>query len=184
MGHNEPARIDFWRYWVFGDPAWDPRGFDFDKDATFADTVMAAINSNNPDLSAFRARHGRLVMYSGWADPVVPPGDVVRYYEAAEKSNGAAMQSFFRLFMVPGMGHCGGGVGPSAFDAVSVLDDWVAKKKAPEKIIASHITNGTADRTRPLCPYPQVAHWNGTGSSDDAKQFTCVVPAKLSAKLP
>ena len=83
---------------------------------------MAAINANNPDLKPFQARGGKLVMYSGWADPVVPPGDVVRYYDAARQSMGgtSVTQNFFRLFMVPGMGHCGGGAGPSTFDA---LDD-------------------------------------------------------------
>jgi feruloyl esterase len=178
-GHPEPARVDFWRYWVFGDPAWDPRSFDFDKDAAWADSAMAPINSNSPDLKAFRERGGKLVMYSGWADPVVPPGDVVRYFEAAQQFMGGASrtQDFFRLFMVPGMGHCGGGPGPATFDALSALDTWATKSEAPERIIASHVTNGAVDRTRPLCPYPQVARWKGTGSTDDAGQFTCGLPA-------
>lgn len=167
VGHAEPARVDFWRYWVFGDPAWDPRGFDFDKDVAWADSAMAAINAVNPDLKPFQARGGKLLMYSGWADPVVPPGDVVKYYDAAR---GAGV----RLFMAPGMGHCGGGPGPSTFDALGALDKWVTGNAAPDKIIASHSSNGAVDRTRPLCPYPQIARWNGTGSSDDAKQFTCV----------
>ena len=176
VGHPEPARVDFWRYWVFGDPAWDPRSFDFDKDVAAADSAMAAINANNPDLKAFQARGGKLVMYSGWADPVVPPGDVVRYYDAARQSMGgtSVTQNFFRLFMVPGMGHCGGGPGPAAFDALDALDKWVTARAAPDKIVASHASNGSVDRTRPLCPYPQVARWNGTGSTDDAKQFACV----------
>lgn len=118
-------------------------------------------------------------MYSGWADPVVPPGDVVGYYDKVRQAMGnTTTEDFFRLFMVPGMGHCNGGPGPSTFDAMSALDAWVTKKAAPEKIIASHMTNGAADRTRPLCPYPQVAHWKGTGSSDDASQFTCVAEVK------
>ncbi len=182
VGHPEPARVDFWRYWVFGDPAWDPRSFDFDKDVAWADSAMAAINANNPDLKAFQARGGKLVMYSGWADPVVPPGDVVRYYEAARGSG--ATQSFFRLFMVPGMGHCNGGPGPSTFDALGALDSWVTGSVAPNKIIASHSTNGAVDRTRPLCPYPLVARWNGSGSTDDAKRFACVNPAIPVAKAP
>ncbi len=179
VGHNEPARTDFWRYWVFGDPAWDPRGFDFDKDVAWATSALAAVDALNPDLKPFRANGGKIVMYSGWADPVVPPGDVVGYYDKVRQTIGnAATEDFFRLFMVPGMGHCNGGPGPSAFDAMSALDAWVTKKAAPEKIIASHMTNGTADRTRPLCPYPQTAHWKGTGSSDDAAQFSCVAEVK------
>lgn len=176
VGHTEPARADFWRYWVFGDPGWDPRSFDFDRDTAWADSAMKAINSNSPDLTAFQARNGKLVMYSGWADPVVPPGDVVRYYEAAQQYMGGSSktQTFFRLFMAPGMGHCGGGAGPATFDAVGALDAWVTKGAAPDRIIAAHSSNGVTDRTRPLCPFPQVARWNGTGSSDDASQFRCV----------
>lgn len=180
VGHPEPARADFWRYWVFGDPAWDPRGFDFDKDAAWADSAMAAISADNPDLTAFRRHGGKLLMYSGWADPVVPPGDVVRYYEAAREFMGgtARTEDFFRLFMVPGMGHCGGGAGPATFDALGALDAWATKGVAPRKIIASHTSNGAVDRTRPLCPYPQVARWKGTGSTDDASQFACVSDAQ------
>ena len=179
VGHSEPARVDFWRYWVFGDPAWDPRSFDFDRDATWADSAMAAITSNSPDLKAFQSRKGKLLMYSGWADPVVPPGDVVRYYESAQRHMGGALKTreFFRLFMVPGMGHCGGGVGPADFDALGALDSWVMKGVAPDKIIASHTANGAVDRTRPLCAYPAIARWKGTGSADDASQFTCVSKA-------
>jgi feruloyl esterase len=183
VGHSEPARVDFWRYWVFGDPAWDPRTFDFDKDAAFADAAMASAAATNPDLKAFRAHGGKLLMYSGWADPVVPPADVVASYEALQKASGGttSAQNFARLFMVPGMGHCQGGVGPATFDPISALDSWVTKKAAPEKIVASHSTNGKVDRTRPLCSYPQIAHWKGTGSSDDANQFVCVSTA---AKAP
>ncbi len=189
VGHTEPARVDFWRYWVFGDPAWDPRSFDFDHDAAWADLAMRAINSNSPDLKGFQARNGKLVMYSGWADPVVPPGDIVRYYDSVQQFMGRAWQTqeFFRLFMVPGMGHCAGGTGPATFDALGALDTWVTKGLAPDKIIASHLSNGAVDRTRPLCPYPQVARWKGTGSSDDASQFTCIgevrtVPNPVSRK--
>jgi len=85
------------------------------------------------------------------------------------------------LFMVPGMGHCNGGPGPSTFDALGALDAWATKRVAPEKIVASHSTNGAVDRTRPLCPYPQVARWKGTGSSDDASQFVCTGEAKPAA---
>lgn len=86
-------------------------------------------------------------MYHGWADSNVPPEDGVRYYEAAERAMGGPSQTtdFFRLFMVPGMGHCGGGPGPNTFDAVGALDQWVERGKAPEKIVASHIANGVTD---------------------------------------
>lgn len=182
VGQPEPARVDFWRYWVFGDPKWDPVSFDFDRDAAWADSVMGTITANDPELKAFKARNGKLLMYSGWADPVVPPADVVRYYETALKVMGGAIktQDFFRLFMVPGMGHCRGGEGPSTFDALAALDTWVTKGTAPDKIVASHSSNGAVDRTRPICPYPQVARWSGTGSTDDASQFACTIEKKAT----
>ena len=83
-----------------------------------------------------------------------------------------------RLFMVPGMGHCGGGEGPNTFDMVSALEQWVEHGKAPTEIIASHSTNGVVDRTRPLCPYPQVATYKGTGSTDEAANFVCKAPSR------
>jgi len=177
----EARRNEFWRLWVFNDPSWDWRTFDFDRDMAYADTKMAAVNSNDPDLKPFKARKGKLVMYHGWADSDVPPEDGVRYYEAVERAMGGSAQTtdFFRLFMVPGMGHCGGGPGPNTFDAVGALNQWVEHGKAPEKIVASHVANGVTDRTRPLCPYPQIAKWKGSGSTDDAANFACVDATRL-----
>ena len=179
VGQPEPARADFWRSWVFGDAQWDPRTFDFDKDVAAADAKVGFIDATNPDLSAFQAQKGKLVMYHGWADPVVPPEDGIQYYESVARKMGSEQNiiSFFRLFMVPGMGHCGGGPGPNTFDVLGALDKWVADGVAPEKIIASHATNGTVDRTRPLCPYPLEAHWKGTGSTDKAENFDCALPS-------
>jgi tannase/feruloyl esterase len=183
VGQPEPARTEFFRLWVFNDPNWDLRTFDFDRDLAFADAKMAVVNSNVANLAPFKAHGGKLVMYHGWADPVVPPQDGVHYYEAVEKAMGGAEKTkdFFRLFMAPGMAHCAGGPGPNTFDAVTALDKWVTAGAAPEKIIASHSTNGAVDRTRPLCPYPQVARWKGTGSTDDAANFSCVSPAAKPA---
>ncbi len=180
VGRPEPARVDFWKYWVFGDPNWDPRSFDFDRDAAFADARLAHINANDADLSAFRKRGGKLLMYSGWADPVVPPGDVIRYFDDVQMTMGGPAQTsgFLRLFMAPGMGHCGGGPGPNTFDSLAALDRWVTQGSAPDRIVVSQSTGGKVTRTRPLCPYPQVARWNGTGSPDDAAQFTCADPSR------
>ena len=86
------------------------------------------------------------------------------------------LQSSYRLFMAPGMGHCGGGEGPNTFDMVRALEQWVEDGKAPDRIMASHATNGVVDRTRPLCPYPQVAEYKGTGSTDEATSFVCGAP--------
>ncbi len=183
VGQKEPARTDFFRLWVFNDPNWDLRTFDFDRDVAYADSKMAVVNANDTNLRPFKAHGGKLVMYHGWADPVVPPEDGVRYYTLVEKAMGGPEKTkdFFRLFMAPGMGHCGGGPGPNTFDAVGALDKWVAQGTAPEKIVASHSTNGNVDRTRPLCPYPQVARWKGSGSTDEAANFTCVSPTPRPA---
>lgn len=184
VGKGEPARVAFWRLWVFNDPNWDPRTFDFDRDLAYADSKMAVLNANDPNLRPFKNAGGKLVMYHGWADPVVPPEDGVRYYEAVEKAMGGAEKTtdFFRLFMAPGMAHCGGGPGPNTFDAVEALDHWVTRGAAPDKIIASHAIKGVVDRTRPLCPYPQVARWKGSLSTNDAPNFTCVNPAARPAR--
>jgi feruloyl esterase len=178
VGQQQPARVEFFRLWVFNDPNWDVRTFDFDHDLAFADVKMAAVNALDTNLKPFKSHGGKLVMYHGWADPVVPPEDGIRYFEAVAKTMGGPEKTkdFFRLFMAPGMAHCGGGPGPNTFDAVAALDKWVTQGSAPEKIIASHATNGAVDRTRPLCPYPQVARWKGFGSSDDAANFSCVSP--------
>jgi feruloyl esterase len=88
----------------------------------------------------------------------------------------AKTASWVRLFMVPGMGHCEGGEGPDTFSKMAVIEDWVEDGKAPERIVASHLTNGVADRTRPLCPYPQVADYKGSGNIDDAANFVCKTP--------
>jgi len=173
VGQREPARADFWRYWVFNDPQWGPREFDFDRDLALADSKVSFIDAVDPDLRAFQSHKGKLLMYQGWADPVVPPEDAIQYYERAASAMGGAASSSIRLFMVPGMGHCGGGPGPNQFDALAALDAWVTKGTAPAKIIASHSTGGTVDRTRPLCPYPLAAKWTGSGSTDDAVNFVC-----------
>jgi Tannase and feruloyl esterase len=180
VGQREPARLDFWRYWVFHDPAWDFRSFDFDRDAAYADEKMSILVANNPDLGAFARRNGKLLLYHGLADPVAPPEDTIRYFEDVAHAMGGPEKTagFIRLFLAPGMGHCRGGPGPDTFDALGALDKWVTEGAAPDRIIASHAKDGAVDRTRPLCPYPLVARWNGSGSIDDAAAFTCAAGAR------
>jgi feruloyl esterase len=157
--------------------------FDFDHDMATVDEQIGWVNDVNPDLSGFRKHGGKLVMYSGWADPLVPSQDLVNFYERIEQKMGGPekTQQFARLFMVPGMGHCAGGVGPNRFDALAALEPWVEKGTAPERMIASKVANNVTERTRPLCPYPQIARWKGTGSTDDAANFVCVDPLTGSA---
>jgi feruloyl esterase len=120
-------------------------------------------------------RGGKLIQYHGWSDPQIAPSSSVIYYKSVLEAMGgpAKVQDSYRLFMVPGMAHCGGGDGTSSFDMVSALEQWVEKGKAPEQIAASRIRDGKVDRARPLCPYPQVAVYKGTGSTDDASNFVC-----------
>ena len=117
-------------------------------------------------------------MTYGWADQILQPMMGVNYYEAVVAKNGRNTTDFARLFMVPGMAHCGGGVGPDRNDAVTAVIDWVEKDKAPDSLLASKVTNGAVVRTRPLCPYPQVARYKGQGSIDDAANFSCVAPPR------
>ncbi len=170
---------DHFKYVVFKNPAWDWRTFDFDKGVALADQPdNAVMNATDPNLKAFFAHNGRLLIYHGWADTNVPPLNTVKYYNSVLDTLGGASKTSnnIRLFMEPGMGHCGGGEGPNVFDKVGPLEQWVEQNKAPEKIIASHSTNGQVDRTRPLCPYPQVAKYKGSGSIDDAANFACCLP--------
>ena len=132
----------------------------------------------NPDLSAFARRGGKLLTYHGWADPSIAPQASVNFYTRALAATTPPRESpdWLRLFMVPGMGHCRGGDGPDTFDVVSALEAWVERGEAPTRIVASQITGGKVERTRPLCAYPQVARYTGSGSIDDAANFVCQTP--------
>ena len=172
----EPMRVGFFKYWLFHDPNWDYRSIDWEHDLAYAEQKLPFMAAVDKDLSPFKKHGGKLLMYTGWADPVVPPQDTVAYYEGVLKTMGglAPTRDFYRLFMAPGMGHCSGGPGPNQFDAIGALEQWVEKGAAPDKLIATHSTNGKVDRTRPLCMYPLVARHKGTGSIDEAANFACV----------
>lgn len=157
-------------------PDYDYRTFDFDRDIHLLDAWSKEADAKDPDLTKFRKRGGKLLMTYGWADSILQPMMGVNYYEQALAKNGPGTPDFFRLFMVPGMAHCSGGVGPDQHDPMTVLINWVEKGEAPDTIIAKQIDNGKVVRTRPLCPYPQVARYTGEGSPDDAANFRCVIP--------
>ena len=166
---------DLFKYVVFKDANWDFHTFDFDRDVTLADQMdKHTINDIDPDLKEFFGRGGKLLMFHGWSDQLIAPLNSVNYYDGVLKEVGTAKaEDSIRLFMIPGMAHCGGGEGPNRFETMDALTQWVERGRAPDQMIASHLTNAVVDRTRPLCPYPQVAAYKGTGSTDDAANFVC-----------
>jgi len=171
--------VEVYRYMVFKNPAWDWKAFNLAAAlrASAASDVPAAIDAVNPDLRAFFARGGKLLMTHGWADPQTPPLNGIGYYENVRRTVGASQSaSSIRMFMVPGMGHCSGGSGTDDFDAMEPLTAWVERGTAPERFDARRIVNGQVVRTRPLCAYPKVARWNGSGDTNLAASFTCEAP--------
>ena len=193
---SEPGRsghtnlgLPFFKYMVFDDPNWDYRTFrfdasdGFDSDLDYMDAKLGALfNAINPNLTPFKARGGKLIQYHGWSDPDITPLNSINYYESVTKAmaaggNNALRETtqFYRLFMVPGMQHCAGGPGATTFDMVEALEQWVEKGIAPQRIVAERRVGGKTERTRPLCPYPQEAVYKGTGSTDDAANFSCMI---------
>jgi feruloyl esterase len=153
------------------DKDYDWHNFDLDKELAIADT--AGIDVLTYDLSAFKAHGGKLLLYHGWADSSIPPGHTVSYYKAVLDKMGKNQDDWFRLYMEPGMAHCGGGNGPDQFNKMGVIERWREAGEKPEAILATHVTATTVDMTRPLCPYPQVAVYKGAGSTNDAASFSC-----------
>jgi feruloyl esterase len=183
----------FFSNMVFADPAWDFKTFNLDRDWKIADEKLGAdLNAADPDLKRFKARGGKLILYHGWSDAAIPAQSAINYYESVIKKMGDKdATDFVRLYMVPGMQHCGGGSGPNFFgqgpgaptndaqhDIAAALERWVEDGVAPKQIIATKYKTGMNPasgilRTRPLCPYPQTANYKGSGSTDDAANFVC-----------
>ena len=137
--------------------------------------VAALVNATNQDVRPLKQRGGKIIHYHGWADPAATPLMSIEYYESVLKAMGEKeTRQFYRLFMIPGMAHCGGGVGCGTVDWLTPIVAWVEQGTAPEKLIGARVVEGVTKRTRPLCPYPQVAKYTGTGSVDAAENFTCM----------
>jgi len=155
-------------------PDWDYRTIKVPDDVERAVKAdQGLLYGGEPDLSRFFNRGGKLLMYHGWADPLVSPDTSLIMFKRINDTVGRAAANSVALFMVPGMGHCQGGPGTDQFDKVAALDRWVESGTKPQSIVATHMTDGVADRTRPLCAYPASARYTGTGSTDDAKNFRC-----------
>jgi len=157
--------------------SWTFKAFDFDRDPPGIVKNAAKVNATNPDLRPLKKRGGKIIHYHGWADPGITALMSVDYYESVVEKMGRKQTSeFYRLFMIPGMFHCGGGVGCGTVDWVTPIVDWVEKGTAPENLIGSRVEEGKSLRARPLCPYPEVAVYKGAGSIDDAGIFICSSP--------
>jgi feruloyl esterase len=178
---------------VFEDASWDFHTFQTDRDTKVADDKLArALNATDPDLKPFRIRGGKLIVYHGWNDPAISPLSSIDYFRSVRAKMGAKEEDgFLRLYLAPGMAHCGGGPGPDSFGQGTVaaadpqhsiskaLENWVENGTAPGPIIATKLKTGsptTVVRTRPLCPYPEVARYAGSGSTDEAANFSCMGP--------
>ena len=173
-----PITMEWWRYFLNQNPQWDymnltPASYEQYWDQS-VEEFSAVLATDNPDLSAFRDRGGKLVLWHGWSDQLIYPEGTIDYYQRVEKQMGGAENTmkFARLFLAPGVGHCGGGPGPSPQGQFDAVVKWVEDGKAPETLTALSRANG-ATHTRPLCQFPQVAKYKGTGSTDDAANFTC-----------
>jgi tannase/feruloyl esterase len=186
---------------VFEDPTWNFRMLDFDRDVSLADAKTAQVlNATSPDLRSFRASGGKLLQYHGWGDAAIPAPSSIEYYEAvraflmtypdARTPGAPPTEDFYRLFLVPGMAHCGGGAGANSFgnggsgaatgrdperDIFSALERWVERGVAPERVVGTGRATDDPSKplTRPLCPYPQVAQYRGSGDVNDAASFAC-----------
>jgi feruloyl esterase len=170
---------DYARFVLFRDPAWDFQTLIAASASAEAIRLdNGTTNALNPNLRPFFEHGGKLIQYHGWSDPQIPPMHSVNYYNSVLEAMGGnkAVESAYRLFMVPGMQHCGGGPGTNQFNSLAALERWRESGAAPDSIPAARVANNRVEKTRPLCPYPQTAHYTGVGSTNDAANFVCRAP--------
>jgi feruloyl esterase len=161
------------------DPAFNWRVFKFPDDLARMKTMSEILSPLDPDLRPYKSQGGKLLLYHGWSDPAISAYGTVGYYDKVSKVVGGQkeMDSFAKLYLVPGMHHCSGGPGPNQFDMLTALENWVEKGQSPGAVVATHREQDRVTRTRPLCPHPQVARYSGTGDVNSAENFRCEVPA-------
>ena len=155
--------------------------FDFDRDPPRLDFMAALLNADTPDLQAFADAGGRMITWHGLADAVVPHGKTVDYFEALRATHGAELDAFNRLFLIPGMDHCGlqpgPGIGQAGFDPLTALETWLETDVAPESLLKSHFgSDGRAEWSRPVCAWPAREKWDESGDWREASSFTCEAP--------
>jgi pimeloyl-ACP methyl ester carboxylesterase len=191
-----PITLEQAKYWVYLDPNWDWKTLNYENYEAFFDKTVEMVGpviaTADPDLLAFAERGGKLLLFHGWTDPLIMPQGTVRYYEAMVSRLGTRVDQFAKLFMVPGMDHCSGGAGPNSFgfspvravdsadperDIFRALMAWSERGLEPEQLVATKYEGDdpalAVQRTRPLCPYPAVARYDGSGSTDESANFTC-----------
>ena len=161
------------KYMVFHDANWDYSTYRFDNFTEDTAQMAATLNATNPDLSAFRNNGGKLLIYQGWSDSAITADATIGYYEQVLQADASAGDDV-RLFMMPGVLHCAGGKGPSRVNFLDQIDQWVESGTAPQQIIASYPPQAQRTGTRPLCAYPQIAEYAGSGDEFDASNFSCV----------
>lgn len=171
-GKPFPVALDLFRYAAFQNPDWDWITMDWEKDIERATTAVGPLLHVDADLAPYFARGGKLLLYIGWNDGH-NPAELISYYADLMRNAGPQGRGSARLFTVPGMGHCFGGPGCDTFDKLGVIDAWVDQGQAPDRVVASKVSDDRVVRTRPLCAYPSVTRYQGTGSMDDASSFAC-----------
>jgi len=175
-GQAPSARFAFgtgvFKYFVFNNPNWDYSTYDLNNLKKDTALVATFLNATDTNLQPFKGRGGKLILWHGWADPALTPFASVKYYEQV-MSRDATTPDYFRMFLMPGVLHCGGGAGPDTADWTQTIADWVEKGQAPGRVVATKVVGGAATMSRPLCPYPQKAAYNGSGNPNEAQSFTC-----------
>lgn len=165
-------QLGTYRYLAHQDANWDWKTFNIDTDPPLAKKMGGFIDAVATDMSAFKNRGGKLLLFHGWADPAIQPEHTVNYYNSVVARMGKGQENWMRLFMVPGMGHCSGGAGPNQLDWIGTLETWREKGQAPDAIIGKGKI-GETPMTRPVCAHPQVATYKGSGDIHDAASFVC-----------
>jgi feruloyl esterase len=179
--------VEAYKYVIAKDASWEPSQFNAATDVDLAQTADPGdvLGSTDPNMRAFFARGGKLLLYHGWSDPQVTPYNTIDFFHKVVASQGGAgVGTSIQLYMVPGMNHCQGGPGTDTFDKMTAIEEWIRAGVAPTRIEAWHATNGVIDRTRPLCPFGQVAKWSGSGSTNDSANFSCVAATLETPRNP
>jgi feruloyl esterase len=162
---------NLFRFLIFNDPDWDYSRYNFTNYTRDSKYAASYLNATEPDYNAFKNKNGKMIIYHGWNDPIISAFSSIEHYEEALKKD-SGLPFNVRLFLLPGVLHCGGGTGPDMVDWVKEIRDWVENNKAPERIVITKMENGKTIMTRPVFPYPKLAAYNGSGDPNDEKNFS------------